>query len=109
MMNVPGKLARISLIGLLAITLAGCAGYDRRTNNTMLGAGLGTAAGAIAGGGDPIYMLGGAAAGGLLGNILTQDSRSYSRGRSYNSNHQHRKNSGNRRNNRRYHHNNSRN
>ena len=60
-----GNLARISLAGLLIMTLAGCATYDRRANNTMLGAG------------DPVYMLGGAAAGGLLGNILTEDNRHY--------------------------------
>ncbi|KAA0892994.1 hypothetical protein [Pusillimonas sp. ANT_WB101] len=88
-MKVFGNLARVSLIGLLAISLAGCAGYDRRTNNTVLGAGLGTAAGAIVGGGDPGYMLGGALAGGLLGNVLTQDNRYHDGGRSYNNNRSH--------------------
>lgn len=71
------SLTRISLAGLLVVALAGCATYDRRANNTMLGAGLGAATGAVVGSGDPVYMLGGAAAGGLLGNILTEDRRHY--------------------------------
>jgi len=36
------------------------------------------AAGAVFSGGDPLYALGGAAAGGLLGNVLTED-RDYRR------------------------------
>src|SRR3546814_14940946 len=67
----------------MAFVLAGCASsYDRRANNTMIGAGLGAATGAVISGGDPLYAIGGAAAGGLLGNILTQD-RSYRSPASY--------------------------
>lgn len=72
-MNVQHHFGRTLIVGLMALTLAGCAGYDRRENNTMVGAGLGAATGAIFSGGDPLYTLGGAAAGGLLGNILTED------------------------------------
>ncbi len=65
---------RIATIGLLAFALTGCAThYDRKTSNTMMGAGLGAATGAIFSGGDPLFALGGAAAGGVLGNILTED------------------------------------
>ncbi|AEC22192.1 hypothetical protein PT7_3652 [Pusillimonas sp. T7-7] len=76
-MQAQGKFGRLIVVGLMAFVLAGCASsYDRRANNTMIGAGLGAATGAVISGGDPLYAIGGAAAGGLLGNILTQD-RSY--------------------------------
>jgi len=67
------RIAKLALVGLTALTLAGCAHHDRKTSNTMMGAGLGAAAGAVASQGNPWYALGGAAAGGLLGNILTDD------------------------------------
>jgi len=80
-MNVRHNLGRLALIGLLAASLAGCAGYQsRKTNNTLIGAGLGGAAGAVLSGGDPLTTVGGAAAGGLLGNIMTDDDRGRSRG-----------------------------
>ncbi|MCC2596909.1 hypothetical protein LKR43_11215 [Pusillimonas sp. MFBS29] len=73
-MSTKSKFGRVIVVGLMAFALAGCtSSYDRRANNTMMGAGLGAAAGAVVSGGDPVYALGGAAAGGLLGNILTQD------------------------------------
>ncbi len=76
-MSAQGKFGRLAVIGLMAISLAGCASsYDRKANNTMIGAGLGAATGAVFSGGDPMYAIGGAAAGGLLGNIFTQE-RSY--------------------------------
>lgn len=76
-MNAQRKFGRLIVVGLMAFTLAGCASsYDRKANNTMIGAGLGAATGAVFSGGDPLYAIGGAAAGGLLGNILTED-RSY--------------------------------
>lgn len=46
---------------------------DRKTNNTIIGAGLGAVAGALVTDGDPLITLGGAAAGGLLGNVLTEE------------------------------------
>lgn len=70
------RLARFSIAGVAALALAGCAShYDRKTNNAMIGAGLGAAAGAVVSQGDPVYAIGGAAAGGLLGHILTDDDR----------------------------------
>ncbi|MDS1140547.1 hypothetical protein RE432_08865 [Pusillimonas sp. SM2304] len=80
-MNTQRNVGRLIVVGLMAFTLAGCASsYDRKANNTMIGAGLGAATGAVFSGGDPLYAIGGAAAGGLLGNILTED-RSYRSGK----------------------------
>lgn len=82
-MTLQRTFTRFTTIGLLAFTLAGCAThYDRKTNNTLMGAGLGAATGAVFSGGDPLYAIGGAAAGGLLGNILTED-RSANRSRNW--------------------------
>lgn len=73
-MKLQGNFVRIVGVGLMALALSGCAsGFDRKTNNTLLGGGLGAAAGAVFSGGDPLYTVGGAAAGGLLGNVLTED------------------------------------
>lgn len=93
-MNLQRNCARIATIGLLAFALAGCATHDRRSNNTLLGAGLGAATGAVFSGGDPLYTIGGAAAGGLLGNVLTEDrgsrrSNNWDRGDRHRSSHRH--------------------
>lgn len=70
------RLTKLALAGLTALALAGCATHhDRKANNTMIGAGLGAATGAVVSQGNPWYAIGGAAAGGLLGNILTDDDR----------------------------------
>ena len=92
-MKLSRTVARITTIGLVTFALAGCAShYDRKTSNTLLGAGLGGAAGAVASGGNPLYTIGGAAAGGVLGNVLTEDrdrggrsARGRDRGRDYQS------------------------
>ncbi|MFA5522481.1 MAG: glycine zipper 2TM domain-containing protein [Castellaniella sp.] len=76
------RLARIAGLGLLILVLAGCSAHNTRRENTVIGAGAGAIAGALFSDGDPLAMLGGAAAGGVLGNVLTDDRRSYSR--SYN-------------------------
>ena len=74
------RVIKLASISLLALVMAGCATHhDRRANNTLMGAGLGAAAGAVVSGGDVGYTIGGAAAGGLLGNILTSDDRRHSR------------------------------
>src|SRR5690606_8888047 len=87
-MKTRSSLARLAAIGLLAFAVAGCASArDRKTDNTLIGAGLGAAAGAVISEGDPLYTIGGAAAGGLLGNILTEERRyrprGWDRGRHY--------------------------
>ncbi|HLU78739.1 MAG TPA: hypothetical protein VKZ52_04130 [Burkholderiaceae bacterium] len=70
------RFARLLGVGAVALAMVGCAShYDRKTNNALMGAGLGAAAGAVVSQGDPVYAIGGAAAGGLLGHILTSDDR----------------------------------
>lgn len=79
-MKTRTNFARLAVIGLLAFAMAGCASArDRKTDNTLIGAGLGAAAGAVLSEGDPLYTIGGAAAGGLLGNILTEEPRYHRR------------------------------
>lgn len=78
-------IARLATTGLIVFALAGCATHSRKHNNTLIGAGLGAAGGAVLTQGDPLYTVGGAVAGGVLGNILTEDKPRYgksSRGRS---------------------------
>ncbi|HEX7855193.1 MAG TPA: hypothetical protein VF503_16010 [Sphingobium sp.] len=48
---------------------------DAKRKNSLIGAGLGLLGGAILSGGDPWATLGGAAAGGLVGNVTTKDKR----------------------------------
>jgi hypothetical protein len=75
-MKLNKKIARLVVVGFMALAVSGCAtATDRKTTNTVLGAGLGGVAGAVLSDGDPLYTIGGAAAGGLLGNILTEDRR----------------------------------
>ena len=82
------RIAKLTIVGLTALAFAGCAShYDRRANNAMMGAGLGAAAGAVVSQGDPVYAVGGAAVGGLLGHVLTKDDR---RSRSWDKDRRHR-------------------
>lgn len=69
------------------------AAADRKTTNILLGAGVGAAAGSVLSEGDPLVTLGSAAAGGVLGSILTEDRkhRSYSTPRHYKNGHRHAK------------------
>lgn len=48
---------------------------DNKRKNSLIGAGLGLLGGAILSGGDPWATIGGAAAGGLIGNVTTKDKR----------------------------------
>lgn len=48
---------------------------DNKRKNSLIGAGIGLLGGAILSGGDPWAALGGAAAGGLVGNATTKDKR----------------------------------
>lgn len=48
---------------------------NEKRKNSLLGAGLGLLGGAILSGGDPWATIGGAAAGGLVGNVATKDKR----------------------------------
>lgn len=64
---------QIAAAGLIVLATGSSAWASDKTNNTIIGAGLGAVAGALITDGDPLIMLGGAAAGGLLGNVLTED------------------------------------
>jgi len=72
-MKLNNKIIQFALAGAMALGIAGNAMAGDRTTNTLLGAGLGAAAGAVLSQGDPLLTLGGAAAGGVLGNVLTED------------------------------------
>ena len=74
-MNLSSRMSRFIVIAVAAVAFTGCATHDRKSTNTMLGAGLGAAAGAVVSQGNPLLTVGGAAAGGLLGNILTEDKK----------------------------------
>jgi hypothetical protein len=83
-MKISSRMSRLVVIGVAAVAITGCAThYDRKSSNTMLGAGLGAATGAVVSQGDPLFTIGGAAAGGILGNILTDDDRGDRRSRGY--------------------------
>ncbi len=78
---------QLAASGILALALcASAAASDRRTANTVIGAGLGAVAGAVLSNGDPMLTIGGAAAGGLLGNVLTED-RGHRHGHAYRDSH----------------------
>ncbi|HEY9279989.1 MAG TPA: glycine zipper 2TM domain-containing protein [Eoetvoesiella sp.] len=75
-MRLGNNITRLAIVGLLAFTFAGNANaVTPKTRNTVIGAGLGGLAGAVLTEGDPLITLGSAAAGGLLGNIMTEDRR----------------------------------
>lgn len=74
-MKLITRIAQFAMAGAMAVGLASNALASDKTTNTLLGAGLGAAAGAILSDGDPLLTLGGAAAGGVLGNVLTDDRR----------------------------------
>jgi len=64
----------VALASLLAIGIAADASASsKKTRNTLIGAGLGAAGGALLTHGDPWGAIGGAAAGGLIGNVVTDD------------------------------------
>ncbi len=74
-MKLAIRIGHLAIAGVMALGLASTAMASDKTTNTLLGAGLGAAAGALLSEGDPLLTLGGAAAGGVLGNVLTEDRR----------------------------------
>ncbi len=52
----------------LAVGLSACGGMSTRDRDTVIGAGVGAAAGAALTGGDALGTVGGAAVGGVIGN-----------------------------------------
>ncbi len=65
-----GHAALLCCIGLVSLTLGGCAGMSARDRNTTTGAVIGGAAGAILSGGSAVGTVGGAAVGGVIGNQI---------------------------------------
>ena len=59
----------------LVIALAGCSGMSTRDRNTISGAAIGGAAGAVLTGGSGVGTAGGAAVGGFIGNQLDKNRR----------------------------------
>ncbi|MDF3839277.1 glycine zipper 2TM domain-containing protein [Cupriavidus basilensis] len=64
----------LSLMLAALLSAAGCAGMTPRQRNTVIGAGVGGVAGAALIGG-PGATLGGAALGGVVGNVVTPGRR----------------------------------
>lgn len=54
----------------LALSLTACSGMSTRDRDTVIGAGVGAAAGAALTGGDALGTVGGAAVGGVIGNQI---------------------------------------
>ncbi len=68
-------LTRCIVLGGFSLALASPVwAVSDKTANTVIGAGLGAAVGAVLSEGDTGVTLGAAAAGGLLGNVLTSES-----------------------------------
>lgn len=83
---------QLAVAGVMATMAANPALADRKDRNTVIGLGVGALAGAVLSNGDPWVTVGGAAAGGVLGNVLTEDRREYKRsGRHHRNKHHHRK------------------
>ena len=67
-MKITNKFATTFVSALLIISLTGCSNLSSRDKNTIIGAGIGAAAGAVLTGGSGIGTAGGAAVGGIIGN-----------------------------------------
>lgn len=84
------QLVRLVAAGAVLATLAGGAqAADRKTTNTLIGAAIGAVGGALISNGDPIMTIGGAAAGGLIGNVATRDRHDYGYRTDYRGNNRH--------------------
>lgn len=86
-MTITKKLIHAVFAGVLAMGVCTTALADKQGRNTIIGAGLGGAAGALISEGDPWVILGGAAAGGVLGHVITDDDDRHRRHRDWNRGH----------------------
>lgn len=68
-------LAKAILISATLVAFAGCADMSPKQRNTAIGAGIGAVGGAVLTGGDALGTLGGAAVGGVIGNVTTPNHR----------------------------------
>ncbi len=69
------SLGKAALIGIAVASMAGCADMSPKQRNTAIGAGVGAVGGAVLTGGDALGTLGGAAVGGVIGNVTTDNPR----------------------------------
>jgi osmotically inducible lipoprotein OsmB len=82
-MKLRNRVASLALAGLAMAMSASPAMADRQVRNTIIGAGVGGVAGAVLSNGDPMATIGGAAAGGLIGNLATGRGGHHGRSRDY--------------------------
>jgi len=68
-------LAASALAVVAVVGLSACSDMTRRDRNTAVGAGVGAVAGSALTNGSAIGTLGGAAAGGIIGNGVNRDRR----------------------------------
>ncbi|QQX84288.1 glycine zipper 2TM domain-containing protein [Cupriavidus necator] len=68
-------LTKVTLIGATVAVFAGCADMTPKQRNTAIGAGAGAVGGAILTEGSALGTLGGAAVGGVIGNVVTDDKK----------------------------------
>ena len=65
----------IKTIGIIVIAtgLSACAGMSHTEKDTLVGAGTGAVAGSIISGSNPVGIVGGAVAGGIIGHEVGED------------------------------------
>ncbi len=64
------KLANVAVALSIALSVVACSGMSTRDRDTLIGAGVGAAAGSVLTGGDAVGTVGGAAVGGVVGNQI---------------------------------------
>lgn len=68
-------LTKVTLIGMTVAAFTGCADMTPKQRNTAIGAGAGAVGGAVLTDGSALGTLGGAAVGGVIGNVVTDDKK----------------------------------
>ena len=71
-MKLTNKFTMTFVSAMLVLSLAGCSNLSSRDKNTIIGASIGAAAGAVLTGGSGIGTAGGAAVGGIIGNQVSK-------------------------------------
>lgn len=67
-MKTVQRFSLITIAAAMLIGMTGCSGMSTRDRNTAIGAGVGAVGGAVLTDGSALGTIGGAAAGGLIGN-----------------------------------------
>jgi osmotically inducible lipoprotein OsmB len=71
-MKTTQRIAYCAVIVAISASLAACSGMSHRGRDTAVGAGVGAVGGALLTGGSALGTVGGAAVGGVIGNIAGQ-------------------------------------